>query len=61
MQKKRVSNENTREKTAALNPNLREAMYADEDDYNEVKNCDRIRHPFILTVLTALGHRERRI
>lgn len=45
VQKKRVSNETTREKTTALNPNLREAMYADEDDYNEVNvrsTCEAI-------------------
>ncbi len=39
VQKKRVSNEGTRNKTMALNTNLREAMYADDDDYNEVKGC----------------------
>lgn len=36
IQKKRISNDSTRTRTMQLNPNLREAMYADDEDYNEV-------------------------
>lgn len=44
-QKKKVSNDQTRSKAAALNPNFHEAMEDDENDYNELIENDEYVDP----------------
>ena len=44
-QKKKVSNNETRSKAAALNPNFHEAMEDDENDYNELIENDEYVDP----------------